>query len=262
MRRGSRNRSALRDARRPARAASPGNTSRRPRVLAEAIGGVQSDGIITRRGALLNPVLFHLAVESGAADPQQRAALPRSPPVAARARAMARLALRNRDHGRRRRLVAGSAPAPDSTRAESCARARRRAMVLQRRRQVRHRSAPSESWRPCDRCRASVRARCPASRRPEQFQNLAARARSRQPGGPAVEEMLDQSGISSLRSRSGRQVDGEDVQPVEQVLAEAAGGDFGFQVAMRGGDDPQVHLAPLQRAHRRGTRAPASGAAA
>ena len=42
----------------------------------------------------------------------------------------------------------------------------------------------------------------------------------------------------------------EDLQAVVQILAEPPGGHFRLQIAMGGGDDPKIHLAPLQRAHR------------
>ena len=48
--------------------------------------------------------------------------------------------------------------------------------------------------------------------------------------------------MSSLRSRSAGTVTGNDVQAVEQILAEAPGGDLGLDVPMRGGEDAHVDL--------------------
>ena len=46
----------------------------------------------------------------------------------------------------------------------------------------------------------------------------------------------------------GRQADGDDVQPVEQVLAELAAGDLGGQVARRRADHADVDLDPARSA--------------
>ena len=46
--------------------------------------------------------------------------------------------------------------------------------------------------------------------------------------------------VETLAQR--RQVDGEDVQPIVQVLAELALGGHGLQVLIGGGDQPDVHL--------------------
>ena len=48
--------------------------------------------------------------------------------------------------------------------------------------------------------------------------------------------------MSSRRSRSGGQVDRDDVEPVVQVLAEPAGVDLVEQVAVGRRDDPRVDL--------------------
>ena len=41
-------------------------------------------------------------------------------------------------------------------------------------------------------------------------------------------------------------MDGENVQAVVEILAKTAGGHRGFEVAVGGGDDAQVHLSPLE----------------
>ena len=43
----------------------------------------------------------------------------------------------------------------------------------------------------------------------------------------------------------GRDIDHNNVKPVEQILAEPAGLDLVLEVAVRGGDDPDVDLARL-----------------
>ena len=65
-----------------------------------------------------------------------------------------------------------------------------------------------------------------------------------------IEEMLDQQRdiLAALAQRG--QVDHEDVQAVEKVEPEPAVGHFGLDVAMGGGDDSQIDLPPVQRAHR------------
>ena len=54
--------------------------------------------------------------------------------------------------------------------------------------------------------------------------------------------------MSSLCWRRG-EANGKDVEAVVEVQPEAAGGNLLAEVAVRGGDDPQVHFAPLQRSH-------------
>ncbi len=48
------------------------------------------------------------------------------------------------------------------------------------------------------------------------------------------------SGMSSSRSRSGGHAHLDDVEPVEEVLAEASRRDHAREIAVRGGDDPGV----------------------
>jgi len=60
----------------------------------------------------------------------------------------------------------------------------------------------------------------------------------------------------------GRESKGKDVDAVIQIHPETARGHFGVQVAVGGGDDPQVHLTPLQRAHGAEFPVPESGAGA
>ena len=56
---------------------------------------------------------------------------------------------------------------------------------------------------------------------------------------------MTSSGMSSGRSRSGGHVDLDDVEPVEQVLAELALLDLLLQVLVRRGDHADVHLDAL-----------------
>ncbi len=65
-----------------------------------------------------------------------------------------------------------------------------------------------------------------------------------------VEEVLDQRGMSSLRSRSGGSDDVDDVQPVVEVLAELAFLHQLAQVGVGGREDAHVHLDGLGRAER------------
>ena len=53
--------------------------------------------------------------------------------------------------------------------------------------------------------------------------------------------------MSSLRSRSGGQLDGDDVEAVEEVLAEAPVLDRAAQVGVGGGHDAHVDLDRLRR---------------
>ena len=58
----------------------------------------------------------------------------------------------------------------------------------------------------------------------------------------ASDEAVDQGGDVLLPLAQARRLDGEDVQPVEQILAEAALRHGLGQVAVGGGDDPHIHL--------------------
>ena len=53
------------------------------------------------------------------------------------------------------------------------------------------------------------------------------------------------SGMSSVRSRSGTTSNRKDAQAKIQILPKSAGDDVGFQIAIRGGDHPDVDLARL-----------------
>ena len=55
--------------------------------------------------------------------------------------------------------------------------------------------------------------------------------------------------MSSRRSRSGRHVEGDDVEAEVEVLAEAALADLLLEVLVGGGDDPHVHLDRARAAH-------------
>ena len=54
--------------------------------------------------------------------------------------------------------------------------------------------------------------------------------------------------MSSGRSRSGGQVHGDGVEPIEEILAERVGGDHRPQIAVGGGDDARVHPPHRRRA--------------
>src|SRR5262249_39999175 len=69
-------------------------------------------------------------------------------------------------------------------------------------------------------------------------------------GGEASEEMPDQFGDILRPLGEGRDADREYVQPIEQILAEAAGFHIGDEVAVGGGDDPHVDLYRPARADR------------
>src|SRR5215471_17181716 len=69
-------------------------------------------------------------------------------------------------------------------------------------------------------------------------------------GGEASEEMPDQFGDILRPLGEGRDADREYVQPIEQILAEAAGFHIGDEVAVGRGDDPHVDLYRLARADR------------
>jgi hypothetical protein len=60
---------------------------------------------------------------------------------------------------------------------------------------------------------------------------------------------LTSSGISSLRSRSGGDEEGNDVEAVEEVFAEVAARDLLFQVLVGGGDDAHVNVYRLGSAY-------------
>ena len=66
------------------------------------------------------------------------------------------------------------------------------------------------------------------------------------------------SGMSSRRSRSGGTCDRHDVEPVEQVLAEAARRDLGLQVLVGGRQHPDVHLRSTWRRRSASPRLPAA----
>ena len=53
--------------------------------------------------------------------------------------------------------------------------------------------------------------------------------------------------MSSRRSRKGGSRDGNDVQPVEEILAKLALDDEFFQILVRGGDDAHVDLHRVAR---------------
>ncbi len=65
---------------------------------------------------------------------------------------------------------------------------------------------------------------------------------------PGVDEMADEGRDVLFAFAEGGQADGEDVEAVEEVLAETAGGNFGLEVAVGGGDDAEVDLFPLEGA--------------
>ena len=54
--------------------------------------------------------------------------------------------------------------------------------------------------------------------------------------------------MSGLRSRRGGNGDGDHVETVEQILAEPAVCDRLFQIAMRGGDHPDINFDGLTAA--------------
>ena len=60
---------------------------------------------------------------------------------------------------------------------------------------------------------------------------------------------LARSGISSRRSRRGGHLQQHHVEPVVEILAEAAGGNGRFQVGVGGGDDAHVHRDGFGGAH-------------
>ena len=59
-------------------------------------------------------------------------------------------------------------------------------------------------------------------------------------GEEALEEVVDQQRQVFAPLAQRRQVDGQDVQPVEEVFAEAAVGDHLPQIALGAGDDAHV----------------------
>ncbi len=71
-----------------------------------------------------------------------------------------------------------------------------------------------------------------------------------QPGGEDLQRMLRQHGdvFASLAQR--RQVQGDDIEAVIQVVAKLAEGDGGVEIAVGGGDDAHVHIHRLRRAQR------------
>jgi hypothetical protein len=56
--------------------------------------------------------------------------------------------------------------------------------------------------------------------------------------------------MSPFRCRSGRQPDREYVEAKMKILAKSAGSHFRLEIAVSGCDDPQIHLAPLERPYR------------
>src|SRR5438093_5266090 len=72
-----------------------------------------------------------------------------------------------------------------------------------------------------------------------------------QPGSACrMEEMVDQQRNILLALPQGWQMDGDNVQAIEEVLTETAGGDLGLEIAMGGGNDADVRLAPKRRPYR------------
>ena len=63
----------------------------------------------------------------------------------------------------------------------------------------------------------------------------------------SAQEVLHQQRDIFLTVAQWGEAQAEDVEAVEQVQAEPSGCHFRLQVAVGRGDDPQVHLAPLQR---------------
>ena len=61
--------------------------------------------------------------------------------------------------------------------------------------------------------------------------------------------MLDQERNVARPSAQRRHGDGEDVEPVVEILAELALGDESFQIAVGGGDQAHVHFDRLDTAH-------------
>src|SRR5437762_10389603 len=75
-----------------------------------------------------------------------------------------------------------------------------------------------------------------------------ARLDARRRGAPR-HEMAGQERDVFAPLAQGRHPDRHDVEAVEQIFAEAAAGDFGAQIAVRGGDDADVDLDPARSAH-------------
>jgi hypothetical protein len=98
----------------------------------------------------------------------------------------------------------------------------------------------------------AIREHCPASRkRPSGPKCGIERERGTPRWAPAgLMKCSTSSGMSSGRSRSGGKRDLQHLQAVIEILAEALGGDFGFQVAIGGGDDPHIDRNFLLRTNR------------
>ena len=69
------------------------------------------------------------------------------------------------------------------------------------------------------------------------------------PASVLVEEMAGQGGEVAAALPQGGQGDGEDVETVIEIGPELTGGDHGFEVAVGGGDDADIHLEGLLAAH-------------
>src|SRR5262249_29219887 len=65
-----------------------------------------------------------------------------------------------------------------------------------------------------------------------------------------LQEVIDQERDIAPPIAKRRNVDRKNVEPIIKVLAEAAGGDLGLEVAVRGGNQSHVELAPLEGADR------------
>ena len=124
----------------------------------------------------------------------------------------------------------------------------------------RSRRAPWRA-RSCSRARA----RCPARRTragacaPRSSTPRMLRAEARV---VARDEVVDEQAMSSRRSRSGGIANRQDVDAVEEVLAEAAGLHLGREVAVRRGDDAHVDLDVLACRRAAGSSPPAARAGA
>ena len=184
---------------------------------------------------LLDPVLFHLPVERGAADAEQarrlaafavrwRPALGRWRGARSRAGRSPAISARWRIRAGRRRRLRTARPHP-----ESFSRSCQVVMIQQRGRQVRHLQRALGVQRvQRGRCNASTRGRCPANRRPGRSRAIPGWARcpaDRTCSG--AQEMVHQQRNVFLALAQRGQADGEDVEAVEQVQPEAARGHFG-----------------------------------
>ena len=98
--------------------------------------------------------------------------------------------------------------------------------------QLAHVAGPADRWQAAPARRRRCRSRAGLVRLPSLSMKWATRR-----------------GMSSLRSRSGGTTQRHDVQPVEQILAEAALGDLGLDVAVGRRDDAHVDLDGLLAAH-------------